>query len=386
MKKIISFILFLIFFAGTGYSAEILLNYKYNKKEPKRTPIESVKVTKNNNEYKISYKIKGVVSNYSNKEIPIDLPFSYSDKITIKKDSSFSINGSYSFKCDYDNKNIKFSFVFDDYNNTIESKKSSLRNADTIFVINPARITYQYNEQENTFDVIQTIIYVSENGELTTKDIEITDTASDTISLKSGTLSTDYYIRLREEEERIAEEKIKIGLEERRKLEEEERIAKEKEEKIAKEKKEKKLFTITQKMKNWQDVSKYTEEDIKEAFELHFNAIIYDQYSSNRAISNIEKNKNIYYQPIKIFQIVPNKGILGEVVTNTFFIGGGAFVRTKPYIVYIEYKNTKDFIDDQLIEVYAKITGTFSYQNTFGGTMTVPKLKAYLVKKIKSYY
>lgn len=282
-------------------------------------------------------------------------------------------------------KKIKFSFIFDDYN-TIESKKLSLRNADSIGVSNPAKISYQYNEQKNTFDVIQTIIYVAENGELTTKDIEITDTANDIVLLKSETLSTDYYIRIREEEERIAEEKRKIELEEQRKLEEEKRIAKEK--------KEKKLLAIAQKMNNWQDVSKYSEEDIFETFETHFDPIamyggMFDYDATTKAIFNIEqyKNRNIFFRPIQIFQIIPNKGMLGVVTTYTYLLGEYMSVKAripKSNLVYIEYKNTNNFINNQSIKIFAKILGSYTYITTEGKTNTIPKLKAYFIKKIKS--
>ena len=422
MRKTILFFLFLIFYVSNGYSSETILNYKYSKKNGKKTPIEFVKITKYSDDtYNVKYKIainiinsKGILffdridgnSNFHHKGYPLCYANSYAkDKNSnfYINDNKFYINDNYNcstigdtiFEFCFDNeenqfediknlyarqnytyqicqKSSRFGYYIEKDYYEIERKNGcdydtrieELSKNNKINIINPVRIKYKYNKQNNSFDVIQTVCYIDEIGELKTKDIDVTDTASDVIRLNKEIFSTDFYKNFKEnEEKRIADE-----------------------EKDKQQKRKKELLPLAEKIKNGQDISQYTEEDIKEAFELHFNAIIYDQYSSNIAISNIEKNKNIYYQPIKIFQIVPNKGILGEVVTNTFFIGGGAFVRTKPYFVYIEYKNTKDFIDDQLIEVYAKITGTFSYQNAFGGTMTVPKLKAYFVKKIKSYY
>lgn len=362
MKKIIMFVLFLILFTGTGYSAEILLNYKYNKKEQKSTPIEFVKVTKSSDEYKISYKLKGkIISEKSEpieKQINTKFPFdSNTNEIYTSYDKygNFMCKGAYYFKDDYSNQKIKFSFIFNDYN-TIGSKKLSLRNAESIGVFNPAKISYQYNEQKNTFDVIQTIIYVAENGELTTKDIEIVDAKTDIITLKYEILYTQYYIRIREEEERIAEEKRKIELEEQRKLEEEERIAKEK--------KEKKLLAIAQKMKNWQNVSKYPENDIFEVFRDYFDGILDPLNYSIITIFNVEKNKNVWF-----------------FTTITQVLSDGFLCRTGNYYIYVQYKYTDGFVSEQQIQVYAKIVGTYTYKTIFGGTNTVPKVKAYFVKK-----
>ena len=421
MKKIILFTLFLTFCAGAVYS-ETILNYKYNKKEEKKTPIEFVKIKKySDNTYNVKYKIaidiinsRGVLffdridgnSNFRHKGYPLCYANSYinnknnnSNFYLYMDGTKFYINDNYNCSSIGD---IKFEFCFDNEENQFDDIKSSdvhritqweyrfeyyreksyyeiaRRNGDDydtrieelyknnkINIINPVRIEYKYNKSTNSFDVTKTICYIDENGELKTKDIDITDSASYVVKLNEEKFDTLFYKNFKENKEKI-------------------RIA---EENKKKEVRKKELFSLSEKIKNGQDISKYSEEDIKEAFEINFDAIgVYDQYFSNRAIFNIETNKNIYYQPIQILQVFPNKGMLGLVTANSFWLGSGAFVKTRPYYVYIDYKKTQNFVSDQFIEIYAKISGTYTYKTVSGGTNTVPKLKGYLVRKIKSYF
>ena len=250
--------------------------------------------------------------------------------------------------------NPSFTFSFGGNKNLYELN-TKLQSGIDVNILNPIKINYNY-----PFKNAEKTNFYFDNNDIKEKKYK-TKRETDIILLTNTECSAKYYRdKKREEEEREMKEQ---------------------------EKKKKELFALAQKMKKWKDISKYSEKDIKEAFEVHFNAIgVYNQYLSNKAIMNIEKNTNVYYQPIQILQILPNKGILGTIVSRSFWLDSGLFVKTKPYIVYIEYKNTKNFIDEQFIAIYAKIIGTFSYQNTFGGTRTVPKLKAYFIKEMQSYY
>ncbi len=370
MKKIFLLVLFLTFFTGTGYSAKTLLNYKYNKQEQRTTPIEFVKVTKSNDEYKISYKLKCKIiceqSESVKKYMSIQFPYKPNQSYSWHYDryGDFVYEDSYNFGNEYDSKKIIFTFTFDYYDSikNIDSKKFLLRNTDKITVSNPVKISYQYNEHKNSFEVIQTILCIDEKGELTEKDIEVTDIASDEITFKEETLFTNYYVRLREEKERISEEERKREIEEQRKREKEEMIAK-----------EKRLSTIVQKMKNYQDVSKYPVEDIIKVFKEKFDGILTDVYSG-AATLNVEKGKNVWL-PTLLVQIFPKEGFM-------CIIGN---LNSYHKAIYVQYKYTEGFVTGQVLDVFAKIIGTYSYYTLYGDENTIPKLKAYFVRKRSQY-
>ena len=396
MKKIILFVLFLTFFTVIGYS-ETLLKYKYNKKEGIKTPIEFLQITKNEydnkhsyDSYDVKHKLKGQILNYSeileflkiikkeydnkyrydkrqvlnyseklvSEKIPIELPFSQTVDINIKKDGSFLYKGYlYSFEdkdYKYYNENIIFTFNFGLYDTDtyIERIIETLCNTDEVTVLNPVKISYKYNEEKNNFDVIQTILCIDKSGELITEDIETTDTASNVITLKKETLSTQYYINERKERERIAEEQKLIAEVERKK--------KIKEEEKNKKKRKKELFALAKKMKKWENISEYSEFEIADAFKYYFNASL-NQNSSIQAILNLEGGKNIWL-PMQIIKIFPGEGFLCVFGVDNRYL-------------YVQYKYTENFVNWQPIEVFAKIIG--AYRNN---TIRATKLKAYFVK------
>ena len=119
-------------------------------------------------------------------------------------------------------------------------------------------------------------------------------------------------------------------------------------------------------------ISNYDKEEIKKALDRYFN-VIYDSYLFIQAVRNCDKGKYVFFQPIIIRQIIMKQGFLATIGNSNNYI-------------YIEYTNTEDFFDGELVEIYAKVIGTFSYQNTFGAYRTIPKLKGYIVNKAYYYY
>lgn len=92
---------------------------------------------------------------------------------------------------------------------------------------------------------------------------------------------------------------------------------------------------------------------------------------SVQAIRSCAKGKCIFFQPTIIKQIIIKQGFLATIGND---------------YIYIEYKNTEELFDGELVEIYAKIVGTFSYQSTFGICRTIPKLKGYIVNKSSLFY
>ena len=349
MKKTILFFLFLIFCVANGYSSETILKYKYNKKEKIKTPIEFLKITKNEYDnkhyYDIKYKLKGQIPNYSeilvNEKFPIELPFSRTVDINIKEDGTFLYKGHYFSIEDKDYKyydeNIVFTFNFGIYDTDtyIERIIETLWNNDEVTVLNPVKISFQYNEQKKSFNITHTVFYINENGELKIKNIEVQDCTSDTNYVKKETLYTKYYIKKRE----ISAEMTKKGVEEQIKQVEE---------------RKNRLLTIAKQMKKGINVvssQKYSVEEIYAA---------YDKYLSGE----------LYWMNATIVQIISDSELLVCILgTNSYY-----------YLKFAKNFKADYFRAGQTYKFFYKHRAgddTYSYRAINGNKNTVKKYYLY---------
>ena len=277
MKKIILFILFLTLITNELY-ARTIYKYQNNKKTEQNFPIKKLKYTDNMMKSKISYEIKGKIIDVSgnpieNCKIDIIADAYYSDSLkdAIYKNKNEKKKQTYTYTWiltqlaesneEKENKNKSYknevytdssgnffcrgefyhsvytiSLFFNDY---IYQKIDDIKDGYEVNILNPVSISYTYNESTKSFNVNQTIYYISENGKLEIKNI--IGNTDDIITLKQETLSTQYYIELKKEEEKKIEEKRKA--------------------------KEEKILAIAEKIKDGQNIAGiYSIEDIHEAY------------------------------------------------------------------------------------------------------------------------
>lgn len=264
-------------------------------------------------------------------------------------------------------------------NYDINELNNNFKEGQDVYVINPIKLTYTY-----PFDKIEKTIFSADDINIKQSNVKIpTEKMKNNIILSEKIFSSQYYKKIEEKKEKI---KIKaqkileksgfynadicsIILDYNNNLKQnwEQEVKNYIEEENKKKKRVKKLMTLVQKMKNWQNLSEYSEFEIADTFQYHFNPIL-DPASSIRAILNIEKNKNIWL-PMPILQVFPKEGFMCTL--------GNSY-----RAIYVQYKYTESFFSGQPVEIYAKIIGTYTYRTALGGTNTVPKLKAYFVKKM----
>lgn len=269
-------------------------------------------------------------------------------------------------------------------NYDINELNNYFKEGQDVSVINPIKLTYIY-----PFDNIEKTIFSADDKNIKQSNVTIpTEKMKNNVILSKKIFFSQYYKEVEEKKEKI---KIKaqkileksgfynldaysIILDENNNLKQnwEQEVKNYIEEENNRKKEEKRIKEIANKINKNLKVSNYYKEEIKKALDQYFD-VIYDSYLSIQAIRSCEKGKYIFFQPIIIRQIVMKKGFLATIGNSNNYI-------------YIEYKNTEDLFDGELVEIYAKIIGTFSYQNTFGAYRTIPKLKGYIVNKAYYYY
>ena len=269
-------------------------------------------------------------------------------------------------------------------NYDINELNNNFKEGQDVSVINPIKLTYTY-----PFNKIEKTIFSADDINIKQSSVKIpAEKMKNNIILSEKIFSSQYYKKIEEKKEKskIKAQKIleksgfynadiySIILDANNNLKQnwEQEVKNYIKEENNRKKKEKRIKEIANKIDNNLKISNYDKEEIKKALDRYFN-VIYDSYLFIQAVRNCDKGKYVFFQPIIIRQIIMKQGFLATIGNSNNYI-------------YIEYTNTEDFFDGELVEIYAKVIGTFSYQNTFGAYRTIPKLKGYIVNKAYYYY
>lgn len=345
MKKFIfSTLFFCLFVSGCASTKAILFNYN-NTNNENNSIVKNVQAfyDKTKKIHEINVNISGRFLDDNNKAVAnkqirvtiemfgIDrkLAGSYAENVISDRDGYFQKNIYFISPYTRQKINIKSMrialLLVDDY--LFDRMNKQIMQGQKLTIHNPAVITY-FLEGNKIKKIEEKFIVMKQSNELN-KDYLIsyneTSTISDSIVLKTIELYSEKNENFKKEER-------------------------------------KQVAELGQKIKNGEDLSNYSKNDIRNAFGaagLNFTAPMPGYVNGAYFfLKNVDIDRNVCF-PAEVHAILPNKGVL---------VGAGSLR------VYVDFSNTAYEKDGWLIYIYGKITGTYNYKG-----MLIPKVHAYLI-------